>query len=173
MRTLRIIVATGLLALAGMASAAHGGWGDNFEAAKKQARSSGRPILADFTGSDWCGWCIKLDKEVFQQKAFQQYARSNLVLFVADYPRRKQLPTSVARQNEALMEKYQVQGFPTIFLLDADGKILGRSGYLPGGAAAYVPHLQELLEKSGWKPTAAGEGTKTNGLPPAREAMGM
>jgi thioredoxin-related protein len=172
MRTVWIIVATGLLALAGMASAATGGWGDDFEAARKQAQKSGHPILADFTGSDWCGWCIKLDKEVFQQKAFQDYARSNLVLFVADYPRRKQLPPRVARQNEALMEKYQVQGFPTIFLMDADGKVLGRTGYLPGGATAYVPHLQELLEKSGWKPAAAGEGAKTNGVPPARAAVG-
>ena len=59
-------------------------WTSDFTAAKAEAKKTGRPILADFTGSDWCGWCIKLEREVFSQKAFQQYAKDNQVLFQAD-----------------------------------------------------------------------------------------
>ncbi|MFZ4395748.1 MAG: thioredoxin family protein [Kiritimatiellia bacterium] len=134
-------------------------WQDDFSLAQSQAKKEGRPILADFTGSDWCGWCIKLDKEVFSQKAFQDYAASNLVLFVADYPRRKKLSAKTQKQNEGLQGKYQIQGFPTVLLLDAEGKVLEQTGYQPGGADAYVTSLKGLLDKSGWKPGVATNRT--------------
>lgn len=130
-------------------------WLDDMAAAKSEAQKSGRPILADFTGSDWCGWCVKLEKEVFSQKAFLGYAGSDLVLFVADYPKRKKLPAKVTKQNEELLNKYQVTGFPTILLLDAEGKVLAQTGYQPGGAEAYVKHIKETLAQSGWKPPAS------------------
>jgi len=123
----------------------HNAWLTDFEAAKKQAAERNVPILADFSGSDWCGWCIKLDKEVFAKKTFQTYAKKNVVLFLADFPSRKEIPAKVKAQNEKLAEQYGVRGFPTVLLLDSKGKVLGRTGYQKGGPAAYVKHVKELL----------------------------
>ncbi len=131
--------------LAGMTSAAEG-WLTDFEKAKQTAAELKRPILLDFTGSDWCGWCIKLDEEVFSQQEFKDFAKDNLVLFMADFPRNKQLPEAEKKQNEALMRQYKARGFPTILLLKADGEVIAQTGYRRGGAAAYVQHLQDLLK---------------------------
>ena len=121
------------------------GWTTDFEAAKKLAATRNVPILADFSGSDWCGWCIKLDREVFSKPTFQAYASTNVVLFLADFPSHKELPAAVKAQNEKLAEEYGVRGFPTVLLLDATGKVLGRTGYQAGGPEAYVKHLKQLL----------------------------
>ena len=122
-------------------------WMTDFAKAKEIASKNGRPILVDFSGSDWCGWCIKLEREVFSKKEFKAYAKDNLVLFLADFPRRKQLPAALKKQNEALAQKYRVKGFPTVLLLDAKGKVLATTGYKAGGADAYVRHLKQLLKK--------------------------
>ena len=127
-------------------------WLDDFAAAKAAARKEGKPILANFTGSDWCPWCIKLENEILGQKAFLDYAGTNMVLFIADFPQRKNLPARVAKQNDGLQAKYKIEGLPTVLLLDAGGNVLGQTGYQPGGAELYVAGLKELLEKSGWKP---------------------
>jgi thiol:disulfide interchange protein len=119
-------------------------WLDDFAAAQARARELKRPILADFTGSDWCIWCIRLKQEVFSQTAFQQYAGRQLVLFEADFPQNKTLTAKVKEQNDQLAKRYEIQGFPTILLLDAEGKVLGKTGYQPGGAEAYVEHLKQL-----------------------------
>ena len=122
------------------------GWLTDLEQAREQASKTGRPILINFTGSDWCGWCKLLSKEVFSQPEFQSFARDNLVLLTADFPRYKTLPPKEAEQNRALMAKFRVGGFPTIILTDAAGTLLGETGYRRGGAAAYVKHLRELLK---------------------------
>lgn len=124
------------------------GWLTDFEAAKKLAAEKNLPILADFSGSDWCGWCIKLDKEVFSQDAFKAYAKENLVLFLADFPSRKPQPEEVKKQNVALRDKYfgPRDGYPTVLLLDAEGKVLKRTGYKAGGAEKYVEHIKKLLK---------------------------
>jgi protein disulfide-isomerase len=147
----------GLLMAAGLAVAGSDGWLTDFEAAKKQAAETKRPILADFSGSDWCHWCIKLDKEVFAQQAFKDYAKDNLILFLADFPRKKQSP-ELAKQNTELAKTYGVRGFPTLLLLDATGKERGRTGYRPGGAEPYVKHLKALVQSAA-KKVAKGEGT--------------
>jgi protein disulfide-isomerase len=123
-------------------------WMTDFEAAKARATELKRPILVDFSGSDWCGWCIKLDKEVFKQTEFKSFAEKELVLFLADYPRSTPQAAGLKKQNEALMAQYRVEGFPTVLILDAGGRELARTGYQRGGAAAYVKHLQELLAKA-------------------------
>lgn len=127
-------------------------WTDNFAAAKAAAAKSGRPILANFTGSDWCPFCQALESEIFTQAVFVAYAKSNLVLFVADYPQKKVLPPAVVKQNEGLETQYGIDGFPTVLLLDAEGNVLVRGGYIPGGAEQYVTLLQDALAKSSWKP---------------------
>lgn len=128
------------------AAGADDSWLDDFAEAKKTAAEQGRPILIDFTGSDWCGWCIRLDREVFSQEAFKTYAAENLVLFAADFPRRKKLPEATVKQNRELANAYGVRGFPTIILVDAEGKEIARTGYKEGGPEAYVTHLKDLLK---------------------------
>ncbi len=122
-------------------------WLTDFGEAKRLATEQKKPILMDFSGSDWCGWCIKLDREVFSKEAFAAYAKDNLVLFLADFPKTKELPANTATQNKELAEKYGVRGFPSVLLVDAEGRVLAETGYRPGGAAAYVAHVKELLHK--------------------------
>lgn len=123
------------------------GWLTDFEAAKKQAKERKVPILADFSGSDWCGWCMKLDKEVFSNKEFKEYAKDNLVLFLADFPSKKAQDDAVKKQNKYLASKYRVEGFPTVLVLDSNEKVLLRTGYRPGGAGKYVEYLRKKLAK--------------------------
>ncbi|MBT3381048.1 MAG: thioredoxin family protein [Lentisphaerae bacterium] len=131
------------------ATAAETGWLTDFEEAKKIAAEKKRPILIDFSGSDWCGWCIRLDREVFSKAEFKAYADKNLVLLLADFPNGKELPEKTVEQNRSLARKYGVQGFPTVLLLGADGETKGRTGYQEGGAGAYVEHLKTLLKEGG------------------------
>jgi len=113
-------------------------WLDNYDEALKLAKSENKKVLVNFTGSDWCGWCIKLDKETFQKPEFDTFAKENLVLLKIDFPQRKQLSDEVKKQNDALQGKYGVEGFPTLVLLDNDGKeVLRKVGYLPGGPSAF------------------------------------
>jgi len=140
-----IVVAAALLITAGTVLA-DGTWLTDFEAAKTAAAEAGKPILINFSGSDWCGWCIKLDKEVFAKPEFIDYAKENLILVHADFPHKKKLPEKEAAQNKALSATYGIQGFPTVILVDATGKVIGKTGYRRGGPAAYVEHLKELAK---------------------------
>lgn len=132
------------------AFAAEEGWLTDFEQAKKEAAEKNRPILVDFSGSDWCGWCIKLESEVFSKKEFNDFAKDSLVLLQVDFPRRKEQTDEQKHANETLARRYAVQGLPTVLLLDAEGKELARTGYRPGGAENYVKHLKDLMEKAGY-----------------------
>jgi protein disulfide-isomerase len=117
-------------------------WHTNYQEAVKKAQKENKRILLNFTGSDWCGWCIKLDKEVFSQKDFVDYADKNLVCVKLDFPRAKKLPEAEVKQNFELQNKYQIQGYPTIVILDKTEKLLGKTGYKSGGAKAYSEHLE-------------------------------
>lgn len=119
-------------------------WETDMEVAKKRAKDEKKEILVDFTGSDWCGWCIKLKKEVFDKPEFQEYAKKHLVMLELDFPRKKELPAKEKEQNEKLSQEFQVEGFPTILLLKASGKEIGRTGYQEGGPVKYIEHLKEL-----------------------------
>ena len=149
MKTMGYVTVAALMLWGGLASAAEDDatWTTDFAAAKKAAAEKNLPILADFSGSDWCGWCIRLDKEVFSKKEFKDYAKKDLVLFLADFPSKKAQPEALKKQNKALSEKYGVRGFPTVLLLDAKGKVLAKTGYRKGGPAAYVKHIEGLLKK--------------------------
>lgn len=121
-------------------------WETDVEVAKKRAKEENKEILADFTGSDWCGWCMKLKKEVFDQPQFHEYAKKHLVLLELDFPRTKKLPAKEKEQNEKLADEFNVRGYPTILLLNARGKEIHRTGYMAGGAEKYVEHLKALLK---------------------------
>ena len=137
------------------------GWITDFEQAKKEAEAFKQPIFAFFTGSDWCGWCVKLKKEALDTKAFEKFAADNLILFEADFPRSKKLSDKIEKQNKELAAQYSVRGYPTVYLVDATGKQLGQTGYKEGGADAYVKHLTELLDQAGIKAVSKAEAGKT------------
>ena len=120
------------------------GWFTSYELAQKEASSKNRLLLMDFTGSDWCGWCIMLDKEVFSKPEFKEYASKNLVLLELDFPRSKKMPPETAKQNERLAVKYGIQGFPTVVVFDSNGKPLGALGYQAGGPQAFIAQLEKL-----------------------------
>ncbi len=146
--TMQKILLITLLSLLGLQASLFAGgeaWMTDFEAAKAKAAAEQKPLLLDFTGSDWCGWCIKLDKEVFSQKAFQEYAASSLILVELDFPRSKDQSAELKAQNEALAEKYGIRGFPTILVLSSEGELIEKTGYQRGGAEAYVKHIQDIL----------------------------
>lgn len=125
------------------------GWMTDFEKAKAVAKEKNVPILIDFSGSDWCGWCIKLDKEVFQKEAFKDYAKDNLVLVLADFPSDKSKQSDeLQAQNDKLAKEFGVKGFPTVYLLSADGKPLAKTGYQAGGPEAYVTHVKKLVAEA-------------------------
>lgn len=110
------------------------GWQTNLENAKQEAQQKHKFILLNFSGSDWCGPCIRLHKEIFNNPSFEQFADSSLVLVNADFPRQKknQLAKNIQKQNELLADKYNANGvFPLTLLLDAEGKVLKTWDGLP------------------------------------------
>ena len=117
-------------------------WLDNYEKALAQAKAENKAVLLDFTGSDWCGWCIKMVKETLSQKEFADYAAKNLVLVEVDFPNKKQLSEETKKQNAELQTKFGAKGFPTFVLVDKDGKELGKQvGYVAGGPSAFIAKL--------------------------------
>lgn len=117
-------------------------WETSFEKAKKKAAEENKSILINFTGSDWCGWCKRLDREVFRKDAFSEFVEEELVLLKVDFPKYTSLPADQQRANEELARNYGVRGFPSIFLVDKTGKVLLATGYQAGGADSYVRHLK-------------------------------
>lgn len=120
-------------------------WFTNFNDAKAKAIKEQKPMLIDFTGSDWCGWCIKLDEEVFSQADFQEFASDSLVLVEIDFPKNKVQSEELKVQNKALAKKYSIRGYPTILLLTPEAELIEKTGYQSGGAKAYVSHIQNIL----------------------------
>lgn len=148
---------------------AKSGWFEDLDEAKAEAKKSGRPIFALFTGSDWCGFCILLEKEVLSGKAFQSFARDNLVLFKADYPNKRKVPPKIKSQNDALRGRLGgAGGVPRVYLITADEKLLGtKGGYHPGqGAKEYIRQIGEILEKNGIAPVTSSRGGRRPGLSP-------
>src|SRR5688500_9186585 len=140
MKTLLALLATFLVT--SLASAKEG-WLDDFEKAKAQAKAENKKILLDFTGSDWCGWCKKLDAEVFSQQEWKDYAAKHLVLVEVDFPRRTELPEATKKQNEELAKKFGIRGYPTIVITSFSGTKKGELGYVEGGPAAFIKALKK------------------------------
>jgi thioredoxin-related protein len=127
------------------ASAAEATWLTSFETAQARARSEKKLLLINFTGSDWCPPCIMLERQVFSQPEFEEYAAQHLVLLEVDFPRRKELSNEQKAANEQLAERYGIYGFPTVVVLDSNGKTLGQLGYEPGvGPQDFIAALEKL-----------------------------
>ncbi|WP_035668464.1 thioredoxin family protein [Flavobacterium sp. 83] len=113
-----------------------------------------KPLLLFFTGSDWCGWCIRLQKEVLKTPEFQKWANENVVLVELDYPRRTPQTPEIKAQNNELQQAFSIQGFPTIYFAngtDKEGKVnfegLGSTGYVAGGPTAWLEVANGILKK--------------------------
>lgn len=122
-------------------------WYTDYSQAAKVAKQSNKPLLLFITGSDWCGWCKKLDSEVFATPEFARLAGNDFVFVEVDFPMNKTLPEKIAKQNAEIKQKYGVTGYPTVILLDSSGNYIGETGYRAGGPAAYAEHLKELVKK--------------------------
>ncbi len=121
-------------------------WETDFKKASSIAKTSGKYLLLDFSGSDWCGWCIRLEKEVFSQDAFKDFAKENLVCVLVDFPSAKEQTKELKQQNQDLARKYKIKGYPTIIILSPDGKHVGKTGYLQGGPKEYARNLKKIIE---------------------------
>lgn len=129
-------------------------WYTNIMEAQTLSQKANKPIFAFFTGSDWCGWCHRLQRNVFAKKEFIEWAKKNVILLELDYPRGKQLPAELAQQNAELQQVFQVRGFPTIwmFFLNKDSATqklniaaLGTLGY-PQGAEPGKEEVQFIKQ---------------------------
>jgi thioredoxin-related protein len=126
-------------------ASAESDWLTDYKKAQQEAKAGNKFLLLDFTGSDWCGWCKRFDKEVLLQPEFKDFARDNLVVVELDFPRAKQQTPELKKQNRELAQQYEIVGFPTIVVLSADGQKLWRyDGYFPDGPAAFIAQLQKL-----------------------------
>jgi thioredoxin-related protein len=163
------IFCAAIMALIGTSFAGGEGWTSDFEAAKKQAAEQKKDLLIDFTGSDWCGWCIKLNDEVFKHDAFRNGVKDSFVLVEIDFPKDKsKLTEDLQKQNKELSNQYAVQGFPTILLTDADGRPYATTGYQEGGPEKYVAHLNELRGNKTKRDEAFATAEKAQGVEKAK-----
>lgn len=173
MKMKHLLAAAALAATSGPLFAGGEGWTHDFEAAQKQAADENKSLLIDFTGSDWCGWCIKLNEEVFQHEPFKEGVKEDFVLVELDYPRDKSgLSEETQKQNERLQEKYGIRGFPTILLTDAEGKPFAQTGYQQGGPEKYVEHLDELLKARETRDEAFAKAKELEGEKKAEALVG-
>jgi len=123
------------------------GWLTNYDQALNQAKTENKQVLVDFTGSDWCGWCMKLDREVFSREEFKDFAARNLVLLKVDFPKGQPLPATEQAQNDKLAGEFRIEGFPTIVILNPDGSKGGQFGYVEGGPEAFLAELAKDAPK--------------------------
>jgi thioredoxin-related protein len=153
----------------GASSLAAEGWLVDFEKAKAKAAAEKKDLLIDFTGSDWCSWCIRLRKEVFDEDTFKKAAPDQFVLVELDFPQdTSKQPETVRKQNEALREAFGIEGYPSIVLADASGRPYAQTGYQKGGAPAYLKHLEELRGKLKLRDAAFKRAESASGIEKAK-----
>ncbi len=127
-------------------------WYTNVNDAMVVSQKTKKPMFLFFTGSDWCGWCMRLQKEVFKTPEFAKWAEKNVILVELDYPRKAQ-DEATKQQNAQLAATFGIKGYPTVWFADAektkDGKVnfkaLGSSGYLAGGPATWLENANAIL----------------------------
>ena len=150
----KIIVALLLFAGSFAAEAQELVWETNVTKTMAISNETKKPLLLFFTGSDWCGWCIRLQKEVLRTPEFAAWAKENVVLVELDYPRKAPQTAEIKKQNNELQMAFGIQGFPTIILANAitkDGKVnfegIGSTGYVAGGPSAWLAVANGFLKK--------------------------
>jgi protein disulfide-isomerase len=121
-------------------------WHTDYTKAKQIAAEQEKHVLLNFTGSDWCPWCIRLDKNVFSTPEFKEFASSELVLVKVDFPKKHQLSQKQSEANQSLARKYRVRGYPTLIMLNSQGRRVGTTGFRKGSATSYIEHLRGMME---------------------------
>ena len=116
-------------------------WEISLDEARARAAAEDKEIMYFFAGSDWCGWCERLVDEVFSQELFRSFEESHVVPVLIDFPRQRELSEDLRERNARLSDEFEVEGYPTIVILSAEGERIFRTGYQRGGAGAYVNHL--------------------------------
>ena len=151
MKKLAIVLFLGMFSMAVQAQDLK--WYDNVDQASTIAVKAKKPLLLFFTGSDWCGWCIKLQKEVMFTPEFKKWANDNVILVELDYPRSKQLAPEIKQQNAEMQQMFAVSGYPTVWLVKAtetktnvNFEQLGRTGYVAGGPNAWIQGANQILK---------------------------
>lgn len=135
-------IAIGLLSI--VSARADSEWITDYKKAQQEAKTNNKLLLIDFTGSDWCGYCIQFDRTILSQPQFKEYATKNLVLMEVDFPRRKAQPAETRKQNAELAQHYQIEGFPTVLVLNGDGRTVWRfDGYFSGSPEAFIAELEK------------------------------
>lgn len=154
---MKTLIKASLLLIAGasMTMGAEAPWITDIEVAKTRAKEENKPIFVSFVGADWCGWCIRIEKEVFSKKEFIDYAKENLVLLHVDFPRKEELKAAqsaeLVAQNKALDKQFGIEGYPTIFLTDAELEKLPGTGDIAEdesarkGAEAFVAFIKKQI----------------------------
>ncbi|MDD2985052.1 thioredoxin family protein [Flavobacterium sp.] len=128
-------------------------WQTDINKAIELSAKSKKPLMLFFTGSDWCGWCIKLQKEVFMKPEFVEWA-NKVILVELDFPRKMQLEEKLKQQNQQLQQIFQVQGYPTIWFVNPQKngtqinlEQLGKTGYVAGGPEKFLEVANQFLPK--------------------------
>jgi thioredoxin-related protein len=138
------------MAMAGATTqAATAKWEDNAKKGLEQAKTEKKPALLNFTGSDWCGWCVKLKKEVFDTKEFKEWAQKRVVLIEVDFPEGKYQSSKTKKENKALAAEHKVEGYPTIVVVSPEGKAVARMGYQEGGPTPWIESAEKVLKAAG------------------------
>jgi len=129
-------------------------WYTDVKEASAVSIKTKKPLLLFFTGSDWCGWCMKLQKEVFVQPDFAKWAKENVVLVELDYPKRKQLTPELTKQNNEIGQMFGIRGYPTVWLVNSSNskdqlafERLGSTGYVAGGPQKWIEGANAILKK--------------------------
>jgi thioredoxin-related protein len=122
------------------------GWMDDYHTSQAAASEQDRLMLLMFTGSDWCGWCVRMHDEILDTATFMQWAGRNLVLVYVDFPREDYRSPATRSQNRELDERYGIGGYPTLVLTDAAGKELTRMGYMQGGPKTFIRAIQRAAD---------------------------
>ena len=124
----------------------HEGWLVSLDEAYALSQKTGKPILANFTGSDWCFWCKKLHASVFAHQEFRDWAKKNVILLELDFPRRKRLPEAIRNQNASLQKAFQIRGYPTVWVFDLEKDAAGKFSISALGSTGFTKTVPEFTK---------------------------